>query len=523
MNNSILQENNFCRFDFELLKEKSKNQMNPRIYGSLKYILLAALLVMPIFGFLDTLPIRMWDEARIACNALQMFHDGDYVVTHLNFCPEMWNTKPPLLIWLQVFFMHTIGTNEIAIRLPSALAAFGICLAILIFSLRYLKNFWFAFIAILTLITAEGFVTEHVSRTGDYDALLTLFTTVSSLFFYAYCETKKTKFLYSFFMCLLLAAYTKGVAGMLFTPALFLFALFQKEVLPLLKNKHFYIGLFSFLVLILSYYFLRETQNPGYLQAVSENELGGRFLSAQGEHQSDFFFYLDRIRTLHFPDKYLLVPCGLILGMAARDKRIQRFSLFLTLLIFTFFIIISTAKTKLGWYDAPLYPLFSMSVALLVYFIFDFIQNSEFIKQKLSKNVLPYLLLFLLFIIPYKNVWNKTYYPLENSWDAEPYEVGYFLKNALKGKYDLNNTFLVAEGYNAQNAFYLDILNDKGVKTYYKNYKKLEKGDVVYAYQGNIRQYITQNYECKEKRAQSTVMMYTIYGAKKDSISKTSP
>lgn len=492
--------------------------MNTRLYGSLKYILLAALLVMPIFGFLDTLPIRMWDEARIACNALHMYHDGDYLVTHLNYCPEMWNTKPPLLIWLQVFFMHTLGTNEIAIRLPSALATFGICLAILIFSLRYLKNFWFAFIAILTLITAEGFVTEHVSRTGDYDALLTLFTTVSSLFFYAYCETRKIKFLYLFFTCLLLATYTKGVAGMLFTPALFLFACFQKQVLPLLKNKHFYIGLFSFLVLILSYYVLRETQNPGYIQAVKENELGGRFLVAQGEQQSDFLFYFDWIRTVHFPERYLLIPCGLILGMASRDKRIQKFSFFLALLIFTFFTIISTAKTKLNWYDAPLFPLFALSVALLVHFIFDFLQKAEFVKQNLSRNVLPYLLLFLVFVIPYKNVWYKTYYPLENSWDAETYEIGYFLKNAIKGKYDLNNTFFVAEGYNAQNLFYMDILNDKGVTTYYKDSTKLEKGDVVYAYQGNMRHYITQHYECKEKRGQSTVMIYTIYGPKKDTI-----
>mgnify|MGYP000350515794 CR=1 FL=1 len=34
----------------------------------IKYIVLAALIYMPIFGHLDTLPIRIWDEARLAIN-----------------------------------------------------------------------------------------------------------------------------------------------------------------------------------------------------------------------------------------------------------------------------------------------------------------------------------------------------------------------------------------------------------------------------------------------------------------------
>ena len=171
----------------------------------IKYVILVLLLAVPIFGFLDTLPIRIYDEARIAINAMEMFHSGDYIVTFFDYCPEMWNTKPPLLIWCQVFFMHIVGTNEIAIRLPSALAVFATCITLLVFSLRYLKNFWLAFIAIITLITCDGYVGTHISRTGDYDALLTFFTTLSCLLFFAYSETKKTKFLYLFFTALLLA------------------------------------------------------------------------------------------------------------------------------------------------------------------------------------------------------------------------------------------------------------------------------------------------------------------------------
>jgi len=68
----------------------------------------------------------------------------------------MWNTKPPLLVWVQVLFMKVLGVNELSVRLPSAFAALYNCIALLIFSLRYLKPFWFGFVAIIVLITSHG-------------------------------------------------------------------------------------------------------------------------------------------------------------------------------------------------------------------------------------------------------------------------------------------------------------------------------------------------------------------------------
>ena len=117
-----------------------------------KYIILGVLIYFPVFGHLDTLPIRIWDESRQAINAYEMYHNSDYIVTHFEGKPDMWNTKPPFLIWTQVILMKTIGINELAVRLPSAFAAFFTCLALLLFSIKYLKNFWFGFIVIVVLI-----------------------------------------------------------------------------------------------------------------------------------------------------------------------------------------------------------------------------------------------------------------------------------------------------------------------------------------------------------------------------------
>ncbi len=237
----------------------------------LKFIVLAGLMLIPLFGHLDTLPIRIWDEARQAINAYEMLNNKNFIVTHFEGKPDMWNTKPPLLIWIQVIFMKLLGVNEIAVRLPSAIAALFTCVALVVFSIKYLKNSWFGIFAAFVLITSHGYVNVHGSRTGDYDALLTLFTTLSGLLFFSYCQKKNLKHLYLFFLFTALAVLTKSISGLLFLPAIFIYSILQKQLVPLLKNKHFYLGLVGFLVLIFGYYFLRESQNPGYLAAVQEN------------------------------------------------------------------------------------------------------------------------------------------------------------------------------------------------------------------------------------------------------------
>ena len=95
----------------------------------------------------------------------------------------MWNTKPPLMIWLQVFFLKTIGFNELAIRLPSALAALFTCLLILVFFRKQKDGFIIAFFASLMLVTSLGYIKFHTARAGDFDSLLTLFTTIYLLLF----------------------------------------------------------------------------------------------------------------------------------------------------------------------------------------------------------------------------------------------------------------------------------------------------------------------------------------------------
>jgi 4-amino-4-deoxy-L-arabinose transferase-like glycosyltransferase len=489
--------------------------MSPHLVKLPKYLVLALLLYAPIFGYLDALPIRVWDEARIAINAQEMCENGDYIVTRYHGEPDMWNTKPPMLVWMQVFWMKLLGAGELAIRLPSALAALFTCLALLVFCMRYFKSYWLGFISVLLLITSNGYVNIHIARTGDYDALLTLFTTLGCLFFFAASETRQTKYIYLFFTALTCAALTKGVAGLLVTPALGLYCLLRRQLRFFLTNKHFYTGLFSMLFIAVGYYFLRDAKNPGYLAAIQDNELYGRFLDPNGAAAAttfDFWFYFNNLINLKLPDRYLLIPCGLLIGLASKDERIRRFTLFLLLVTLTFFLVISSSRSKLHWYDAPMYPFYALIMALFLHFIFDWLKNSPWTAKTLGANVLPFVFLFLVFIRPYHDVFMRNYESKEEPWDSEFYHIEYYLRSTVRGEADIKGMDLVYQGYDAPTLFYLNILKERGVTVNYRQMHELKERDVVIACEDTVKNYLRNHYRYEERQAVGAVFIYTITG-----------
>lgn len=479
-----------------------------------KYILLASIIYFPLFVHLDRLPIRIWDESRLAINAYEMLNNNNFVVTHYDGKPDMWNTKPPLLVWIQVGFMKILGVNELALRLPSALAALATCAVLLILALRYLKSFWFGFIAIMVLITSHGYINVHATRTGDYDSLLTLFTTLSGLLFFLFCEYNNRKHLYLFFVFLTLSVLTKSINGLLFLPGLLIYSIIRGKFIPLIKNKHLYFALLSFVAIIMGYYLLREIQNPGYIAAVQQNELGGRYLEVLENHDHNFWYYINNFKKFQLSTWYFLVPIGLLIGLFCKDIRIKRLTQFSGIMVFTFLLVISLSKTKLEWYDVPLYPFLAVLVAISIYQLFLFLKNREWLTQKLHVNFIPYILLILVFIGPYHKIFKKTFNPKEYPWHVEFYEISYYLKNAVKGEHNLQGKHLLYDGYNAHNQFYINLLNDKGVNFSTKSWTDLREDDIVITHQSKIKQHIDEHYNHEQVSQTGNVITYKIYGPK---------
>ena len=89
-------------------------------YTFLSFCLVYVLILQ--FYHLNELPIIQWDESRLAVNAAEMYHSGNFLSTTYEYKPDYYNTKPPLMIWLQVLSASVFGMNELAIRFPSAVA-----------------------------------------------------------------------------------------------------------------------------------------------------------------------------------------------------------------------------------------------------------------------------------------------------------------------------------------------------------------------------------------------------------------
>src|SRR5688572_3906021 len=144
----------------------------------LRSMLYATLFYFSMFNKLGTHSLREWDEARNAINALEMTKTGNLLVRTYQYKPDLWETKPPFLIWLQAGLFKIFGYHEWVLRMPSAIAGFLLAFFLIIWCKLSHIGEYTGVISALILLTAPGFVGDHAARTGDHDAMLCLFSTI---------------------------------------------------------------------------------------------------------------------------------------------------------------------------------------------------------------------------------------------------------------------------------------------------------------------------------------------------------
>lgn len=428
------------------------------------YLFVILIAMIPLFGFLNTLSIRLWDEARNSINAYEMYKNGYSFITTYNGNPDLWNTKPPLLIWLIASSMHLFGVNEMALRLPSAIAALFTTFLVFRFVSKETNSPLAGLIAVIVLVTSFGYIDFHAARSADFDSLLTLFTTLSALALFAFVKRSSNKHLLFFFIFISLAVLTKSVAGLLFVPGFILYVIFEKSLIKTLKNKYFYIGLLLFIAMVGGYYLIREKLSPGYLNAIVDNELGGRYLEVNENHKGNFWYYYNYIVTYHFSYWAPLMLGGWLVSLYHKNQKIRDIGIFSTFMILGFFLVISLGKSKLEWYDIPLYPFFAILTSIFIWFIAELISDFLPLKQTLSKNIFPVIFVFFICIQPYQDIIGITYKPVEYSWNKPVFELNYYLKNAINGKKNIDGYYIMSNNHRYDQEFYMMLLKEKGQK-----------------------------------------------------------
>lgn len=136
----------------------------------IELLLLFCICYFPLCFRIDALPVNQWDEARNAVNTVEMLQNHQYLVRYYAGEPETWETKPPLLIWLQVLSTKVFGINELALRFPVMMATFLTVALLVFFFHKNHQNRYLGYIASLILVTTDGYIDRHIARTGDHDA-----------------------------------------------------------------------------------------------------------------------------------------------------------------------------------------------------------------------------------------------------------------------------------------------------------------------------------------------------------------
>ncbi len=419
------------------------------------FFLLLFLISFPLFHNLGQDSIRLWDESRLANASYEMLKNKHYIIRFFNGRPDFISTKPPMVVWMQVLSMKILGPNELAIRLPSALAAFLLCIAIFIFSIKVLRSPIVGFLAPLILVTSSGYIGLHLARTGDHDSLLVMFSVLYALMYYLFLKSGKPKYLYLTSVFITFAVLTKGVAGLFLLPGLLIYTLIRKKFIPLVRSKHFYFSIIIFAVFAIGYYVVHEIITPGYLKAVFQNELGGRYFEINSGHKGPVFFYFKNLVTGRFTPWYWLTLLSIVLIFSKKliSNRIRDYLIYNLIIIFSFLLVISLSKSKGMHYDGPVIPLLAISAALPLCCLINQIYKT--IDGNIIKSILSILIIISIFYKPYKSIMQKVHKG-DIYGNAKTHYGDFIKKNSNK------NYKIFVDGYNAPLYFYLKVYNDKG-------------------------------------------------------------
>jgi 4-amino-4-deoxy-L-arabinose transferase-like glycosyltransferase len=324
-------------------------------------LLLALTAIMVLPGSLS-LPMSLWDESRNANSAIEMAKHGDWMVTTFGYVPDHWNTKPPLLVWIMAALLRTGLDPMLAIRLPSVAATMGSVLLVYFACRVTIQDRMAGLLAGLFLTSSLLFMGDHVGRTGDYDALLSLLCLGFVLCAGRYIDAPRDrsgKWIAAGGALLFLAIMTKGVAAGMAVPGLLAYVIARRRFLAIARDWHLWASVICVAAGVISWLALRERFDPGYLAATIYNDVGGRFLTVLDQHSESPWYYLT-ILFRAFEPGMLLLPTLLAVRHDQNPAR-RQLCLLMTLTAVSWLITISCAESKCYWYVAPAVPLLAIA------------------------------------------------------------------------------------------------------------------------------------------------------------------
>ncbi|TMQ31914.1 MAG: glycosyltransferase family 39 protein [Planctomycetota bacterium] len=320
-------------------------------------LLLSLLLSLPNLG-----KPSLWDidEGNNAVAAREMMESGNWIVPTFNYHLRV--DKPALLYWLQIAAYRLCGVDELAARLPSALAA--ILSIFLIYELtRLLFDPATAILAGLVLATGCAFCAS--AHFANPDALLHALTVLTLFLFWRSFAHGGRGWFIPAGVSAGLAVLAKGPVGLLLPGAVIVLFLLTCRRLRLLWDRRLVLGALIFLLVALPWYVWVTNDTKGeFLRGFVGKHNLERFLNPLENHRGPIYYYLGIVLLGFAPwSAFLGLTCWYGAGKRARDDHAlakndgEPFPAyrFLWCWIAVYLVFFSVAATKLPNYVLPIY------------------------------------------------------------------------------------------------------------------------------------------------------------------------
>jgi 4-amino-4-deoxy-L-arabinose transferase-like glycosyltransferase len=226
------------------------------------------------------------DEPRYAQVAREMLEQRDWITPVLG--GQAWLEKPPLYYWQAMLAYSVFGVNDVTARLPSAIDATLLVVAVYLFFRRFRPSVEID----AALITASCAGVIGYARAASMDMPLAAAFGIGMLSWWAWRESEKKIYLALFYVFMALGMLAKGpVAPLLAGGVIVLFAATTGNFR--LAVRTFWLpGLLLFCVVALPWYVAVEMRNPQFFREFIVEHNLARFSTDLYHHREPFWYYL---------------------------------------------------------------------------------------------------------------------------------------------------------------------------------------------------------------------------------------
>lgn len=343
-----------------------------KLTGALALLLVLAAAGALFLAGLGDIPLTDRDEGEYAAAVAAMRATGDWVVPTLN--GRLYLEKPILVYWAMAGSQALVGEGEIGARLPSALAAFAMVLAVGLMVWRTGRRASLAALAAAALAFCPLFVL--VGRACLTDALLSLWTTLALMAVFLALDGEERDgrgWWLIAWAALGLGFLTKGpVALAVVVPSAALYALIQGQFFYALRSARWLWGILIFLLINLPWYGLVWWKlGDQFIDAFFISQNLRRFSETLLGHGGGLVYYLPVLLLGAFPFAAAALPeLGRALFQNPRGQRdldpLSRLHLLAAVSLLVVLVVFSLAATKQINYILPALPFLAMLAACQV-------------------------------------------------------------------------------------------------------------------------------------------------------------